>query len=511
MSKKLLIDLAGSVKMSLEESSEGKLVMKGEFGRADVPTENKRIYPRKVWDREIKRIQEDIKSGKVFMELDHPADGKTSLKRVACILNELSMKEDGQILGKATILDNDHGNQLRSILKAGGAIGVSSRGMGSTVVNPDGYDVVQEDFNYMTHDCVADPAVKSSYPTFMEEGVQKAANMAENKEKSMETKVEVQPTEVAVESVTKEAMEKALVEQKETLSKEFSEKMVVEAAELRMKVEAEVKESLLKDPTVAGAKTTLESIKSAIAPYVVSEDVQKAVSEAVEAKDKEIASLKAIIESKDQEIKKIEEGVIDALNGTKKMAIQLQYEREANSFGDVQEFKRYMGESKDYASVDELTSAVLAAKKTIAESRKQERIIATRIRRIEESYKNKVEKLEAELAEKNKSLAESLVKEKTEMAKLYVEDRIKGNPNAPKLRTLLEGVSEKAKIDEIISQYNVATPSSEVYNSIRSRLEGLKNTTLVESQLNNEVRKDSVVESVDDEIKGLIGSEVLKS
>lgn len=178
--KKLLVDGGFTpIKMKLTESKGGDYFT-GEFGKADVPTENRRIYPKRIWEREIKRIQPALAEGKVLAELDHPADGKTSLKRVSHVVKKLWMEPDGRIMGEATICDNEHGKQLKSILKAGGAVGVSSRGMGSTQTNEDGMDVVGEDFEYITHDCVADPAVVTSYPTYeFQESKNKNSNLGE--------------------------------------------------------------------------------------------------------------------------------------------------------------------------------------------------------------------------------------------------------------------------------------------------------------------------------------------
>src|SRR6185295_12431731 len=107
--KKLLVDLGSSLKLQLTESyQDGKhLIARGEFGRADVPTQNKRVYPRSVWDREIRRINEAMRAGKVLGELDHPQDGKTSLKRVSHLMCGLYMTDDGQIIGEAKILNNE--------------------------------------------------------------------------------------------------------------------------------------------------------------------------------------------------------------------------------------------------------------------------------------------------------------------------------------------------------------------------------------------------------------------
>jgi len=72
MGKQLLQDTA-FLRFSIEESAEGgKLVARGEFARADVPTANKRIYPAKLWKRELNKLSEAINKRRVLGELDHP-------------------------------------------------------------------------------------------------------------------------------------------------------------------------------------------------------------------------------------------------------------------------------------------------------------------------------------------------------------------------------------------------------------------------------------------------------
>lgn len=186
--KKLLIDYQGVIKQSLIESKEGFMMMRGEFGKADVPTENKRTYPRKIWEREIKKIQPAISQGKVFGHLDHPESGKSSLHEVSHIITKLEMDQDGRILGEARILKNRHGDQLKSILEAGGAVGVSSRGLGSTMMGEDGNEIVGEDFEYFTHDLVLDPAVKTSYPKFTVESMEAKKEQAYVESKIQERK-----------------------------------------------------------------------------------------------------------------------------------------------------------------------------------------------------------------------------------------------------------------------------------------------------------------------------------
>lgn len=163
--KQLLQEVA-SVRFQLIEGAagSGKHVIRGEFAKSDVPTANNRLYPRKIWEREINKLRSSIEGRKVFCEADHPSDGKTKLSRSCGILTSLELTEDGVVMGEIELMNTTAGKEVKAICEAGGAVGVSSRGYGSTSVNESGYDVVQEDFGLMTFDCVADPAHKDAYP-----------------------------------------------------------------------------------------------------------------------------------------------------------------------------------------------------------------------------------------------------------------------------------------------------------------------------------------------------------
>lgn len=166
MSKELLVDTQGTARATLTEGKEGQLIARGEFARCGVPTANKRIYAENLWKREIGKLKESIESKRAFGECDHPSDGKTKLQRVSHLITDLSIDDNGVIIGEAIILDTSKGKDLKAIADAGGQVGVSSRGYGSVQRNNEGYDVVQEDFNLLTFDFVADPANVTSYPKF---------------------------------------------------------------------------------------------------------------------------------------------------------------------------------------------------------------------------------------------------------------------------------------------------------------------------------------------------------
>ena len=161
----------------LHEGEEGKRpYLKGRFGWVDKATANKRLYPRTIMAREIGRISESMKGRQVFGELDHPGDGKTKLSRVSHFVTDVNITEDGEMVGTLEFIPGTiNGDQALAIARAGGKLGVSSRGFGSVVSNPKGEDVVQEDYKLVTWDVVADPANAGAHPNFV----------VENKETSM--------------------------------------------------------------------------------------------------------------------------------------------------------------------------------------------------------------------------------------------------------------------------------------------------------------------------------------
>ncbi len=166
----LLVDTV-QVTMQLVESDSGSdvLIARGRFGAADNRTANGRIYPGKIMTRELERLAESIKGRKVYGELDHPMDGKTKLTRVSHIVTDLGMNEENEVIGETEILNTTKGKDLKVIIEAGGAVGVSSRGFGTT--KQVGKDlIVQDDFRLMTYDFVATPADEYAYPEFTTEG-----------------------------------------------------------------------------------------------------------------------------------------------------------------------------------------------------------------------------------------------------------------------------------------------------------------------------------------------------
>lgn len=127
------------------------------------PNRNRRIYPRKVMERELKKFQSKIEGKRSFGALDHPGStSDKSMSRICVLWDKVEMHDDGAVFGEATIIETEAGRDLRAILQAGGIPGVSSRGTGSTApvtLENVTFDEIQEDFDLETFDLVLDESV----------------------------------------------------------------------------------------------------------------------------------------------------------------------------------------------------------------------------------------------------------------------------------------------------------------------------------------------------------------
>jgi hypothetical protein len=86
-------------------------------------------------------------------------------------------------------MDTPEGLKLRAIYAAGARVGVSSRGFGSTRKDNQGNDVVQDDFELLTFDFVAEPAA-STYPEAFTESAKKETGMDQKQLKAKELREE---------------------------------------------------------------------------------------------------------------------------------------------------------------------------------------------------------------------------------------------------------------------------------------------------------------------------------
>lgn len=151
----------------ITEGAEGSkdYFIEGIFMQANIKNRNGRIYPDGIMDKEVNRyIAESVDKHRAFGELGHPNHPNIDLTRASHLIKSIR-KEGTNYYGKAAILDTPMGNVVKGILKAGGAIGASSRAIGSLKADKSsGAMIVQDDFRLATAaDIVSDPSAPEAW------------------------------------------------------------------------------------------------------------------------------------------------------------------------------------------------------------------------------------------------------------------------------------------------------------------------------------------------------------
>src|SRR5210317_579169 len=158
---------------TLDEATGKKgLFIEGVFMQGDIKNRNGRMYPADVLDKEVKRYNEQyIEKNRAYGELGHPQGPTINLERVSHMITKLE-RDGSNFMGKAKIMtETPYGKIVESLIKDGGQLGVSSRGMGSVKPSKDGTGVVQSDFYLATAaDIVADPSAPDAFVNGIMEG-----------------------------------------------------------------------------------------------------------------------------------------------------------------------------------------------------------------------------------------------------------------------------------------------------------------------------------------------------
>jgi hypothetical protein len=460
--RRVLIDNQGLAKLNHRlEESEGKkkLYAEGIIGRCGVATANGRIYPMPIVSREITRLQPRLEQSSLYAAVDHPGDGKSRIRDAGAIIRGLRIEQDGAIWGKFQIVEEtDCGRNLAAILRAGGAVGVSSRGLGSTTASESGQEVVGEDFRLVSFDFVLDPAVQTAYPSFFSEDIniekEKVAKVtaADIKAKFPQIvksiveeaqNVASQTTVEAIRSEVEADVEKAVAESKDALRdqfkaelypevvkdlrEDFAVKLVRATSDIRKDVEAVVRSEMAADPSVAGAKLALEQIANLVSPFKPTGDAAKMIAE----KDVSLEDLQKVVSKleKDFEGAKSEKKLAEAK--ARELGFRLFVEKNVSGRSDAKAIREMVGDVNKIATVEELQSkvktAVETADKALAEavetvkgelseeqrvSEKKVEIAQKRVKRAEDSDRQlraKVneltEHLQSALAERDDKLA----------------------------------------------------------------------------------------------------------
>ena len=158
----------------LRESKErpGVFEVEGVMQRANAKNQNDRIYKKKILMREVEKYMDEfVKNGNAFGELDHPESPIVSLKNASHVVKDLYWDGD-DLMGKVELLNTPSGNIVKEIIKGGHTIGISSRGTGSVSQTNEGHLQVQDDFELVCWDFVSNPSTHGAFmnPVNLNEG-----------------------------------------------------------------------------------------------------------------------------------------------------------------------------------------------------------------------------------------------------------------------------------------------------------------------------------------------------
>ena len=157
----------------------GVFEVEGVMQRAGAKNQNGRTYAKEILVREAKKYMEEfVKNGNAYGELDHPESPVVSLKNASHIVKNLYWDGD-DLMGKVELLNTPSGNIVKEIIKAGHTIGISSRGTGSVQQTNEGHLEVQDDFELVCWDFVSNPSTHGAFmnPISLNEGKKKVSQL----------------------------------------------------------------------------------------------------------------------------------------------------------------------------------------------------------------------------------------------------------------------------------------------------------------------------------------------
>lgn len=460
---------------------DGDVYIVGEYGRVGVPTKNGRIYPENIMNRELKKLSEDMKNGRVFGSADHPADGKTTIYNVSHILEDLYIK-DGVVYGRSKVIKESlGGKQLLAIVNAGGKPGMSSRGWGTTKPAMGKFEgeEVQEDFVLKTFDAVIDPAMGSAIPEFQMESVQDTwkDELLGKYPQLVECVDSMAPMVESKKDDSKEEMSEDILER-------FEKKLAEAIIAIREDVTAELQESYDSDPEIGGAKSVLAQIAEMVGVYASSPD-SVAVKDALKAKDVAIAEAQADKEVAEEEYRKVKMAlVLEQKIGNHPMAESIRlmlghgrFDSETQLTEAIESLMAQMpgGEKSEFVSKKELTlkeeNMQLSAK---AQSLMGDiKLLKDKLRRAVElgesidaerkDYSQRLKKAEADITELKESMESQLSEAQRELGfaskeleeaklELYKREKTAGLANSSELMGLVEGVNSRESVDKILKK-----------------------------------------------------------
>jgi hypothetical protein len=166
-----LREWAPNMETLTEQTAEGKvLYLEGPMIMTEKRNRNGRIYEKAMMESSVDTyIESYLKANRAIGELNHPDYPFPNIKEAAVYIESLSW-QGTDVIGKARVLNNIHGQQIKSLVEAGFRMGMSTRGLGN-VVERSGQKYVTE---YMLNaiDAVDMPSGQNCYMNALKESTE---------------------------------------------------------------------------------------------------------------------------------------------------------------------------------------------------------------------------------------------------------------------------------------------------------------------------------------------------
>lgn len=164
------LDYKPELLKEFRDKNAGKLIFPALLQKSDTKNQNKRVYPDKVLKREVENYMKAVREGRAVGELDHPESSTVSLKNASHCIRDLTWNGK-DVMGMVEVLNTPSGKIMQDLLQAGIALGMSSRGVGSTSKKRDRdddgeneeVDEVNDDYQIICWDCVSEPSTPGAF------------------------------------------------------------------------------------------------------------------------------------------------------------------------------------------------------------------------------------------------------------------------------------------------------------------------------------------------------------
>lgn len=458
---KELLEDSYPLSFTLEESADGKKpYLKGKFGQVDTATANRRIYPRKVMSAQFARVQESIEGRCFYGELDHPSgDGRTKASRVSHLVTGLKLYEDGHFDGIVEFIPGTiNGDQALAIARAGGKLGISSRGYGTTIPDAKGNSIVQEDYHMVAFDLVIDPANAGAFPNFVVESKEE-----DNMDLKTLKKEHPELIEALVAETRKVIEEEARNHARDALREDFEKQLKDSAVEIRDEVLKEARSELLSDPEVAGSKAAIEKVAKVVAPFLLRENEGSVIND-LEKRLQEAEKKLAEADEKNAEANVEAEELAEL---AKEAFFHLYLEQTLHSDERREQIEGMLGDVTQFDSLDDLKERVEEIQEALSGDDE-----------VKEEYDRDIARLEAEKKQLEEELETALTVSNQFAAKAYIERKLGRHPKADKVRTFLDeaGPIVSEDVDRLVEAFDAEFPASDEYDKIRGGLEKKRET-----------------------------------